>query len=123
MNLHGIVRGAITAVNPDIPATLRQSTGYTVNADYTRTPTYQETPGVPIQVQGLNAKDLEHMDALNIQGVLRSVHLYGNWQGVVRVLSAGGDVFKFNGQTWLVVHVMETWPDWSRVIVALQNGA
>ena len=32
MNLHNIVRGGITMVNPDTPATLLRSTGYTTGA-------------------------------------------------------------------------------------------
>ena len=127
MNLHGIVRGAITSVNPDVPATLRRSTGtYTTAPDGKRTPGYVDTAGVMVQVQGLSAKDIQHMDALNIQGVLRSVHLNGDWQGVVRPLGQGGDLFRFSNpagvmQWWLVVNVMETWPVWCRVIVALQT--
>lgn len=125
MNLHGLVRAAITSVNPDITATLRRSLGtYTTGADGSRTPDYADSVA-QIQVQGLSAKDLQHLDALNIQGVLRSVHLNGDWQGVERPLSKGGDLFKFADPAgvqrwWLVVNVMETWPDWCRVVVAMQ---
>jgi len=126
MNLHGIVRGAITSVNPDVLATLRRPTGeYTTAPDGLRTPEYDERTDVPIQVQALSGKDVQHMDALNIQGVLRSVHLDGDWQGVFRPDGLGGDLFTFGyagapARTWLVVQVMETWPDWSRVVVQLQ---
>ncbi len=40
MNLHGIVRGMIGAVNPDITATLLQATGANVTA-----PNGKRTPG------------------------------------------------------------------------------
>lgn len=119
MNLHGLVRGAITAVNPDIQATVTRADGYTTGPSGKQVPVVVSSPAL-VQVQGLNAKDIEHMNALNIQGVLRSVHLYGDWRGIQRATSSGGDTMTFNGQSWRVVHVMETWPDWSRVIVAQQ---
>lgn len=121
MNLHAIASGVIAAVNPPIKVTVKRSTGYTTAASGKRTPTYQTTNNVDAQVQGVNAKELEHLNAMNIQGVLRSVHINGDWRGIQRATQSGGDVLEFGGQTWLVVHVFETWPDWSRVIVALQQ--
>lgn len=44
MNLHSIVRGVIPAVNPDTPATVQISNGYTQDANYRQVPAYQ-TPG------------------------------------------------------------------------------
>ena len=125
MNLHNAVRGAIRVVNPDITATLLRSTGYTTGTDGKQTPTYSTLSG-SIQVQGLSGTDLRHTDSLNIQGVLRKVYINGNWAGVIRVDSKGGDIMKFPQipgaavQDWRVVEVSETWPDWSSVIVCLQ---
>lgn len=126
MNLHGIVRGAITSVNPDISATLLRSNGYVTGADGKQVPVFLSFSG-KIQVQGVSAKDLEHTDYLNIQGVLRTVYLVGNWAGVVRADQKGGDIMKFPQvpgaaiQDWRVVSVKETWPDWCSVIVWLQS--
>lgn len=125
MNLHGMVRGAITSVNPDITATLYRSNGYTTTASGKQVPAYTILSG-SIQVQGVSAKDLEHTDFLNIQGILRTVYIKGNWAGVVRADQKGGDIMKFPQvpgavvQDWLVVSVKETWPDWCSVIVCLQ---
>lgn len=125
MNLHGITRAYITQVNPDIDATLIKSTGYTV-INYKQTPTYSVTP-VRIQVQGVKPSTLQHMDALNIQGVLRQVHMYGNTAGVVRPDGTGGDLMNFPqapgsaAQTWKVVAVLETFPDWCSLVVQLQT--
>lgn len=126
MNLHGIVRGAITSINPDINATLLRSNGYTTDAAGKQTPAYLTFTG-KIQVQGVNGKDLEHTDRLNIQGVLRTVYLRGNWAGVIRADQRGGDVLKFPQlpgatiQDWRVVNVAESWPDWTKAIVCLQT--
>lgn len=127
MNLHGMVRGAITTINPDITASFQRSTGNTVGADFSQTPTYATAVPVRIQSQALSGKDLRHAEFLNLQGVLRTVYMYGNTQGVVRPSQQGGDLLAFplvpGGQTlnWLVVEVGETWPDWCKVTVCLQQ--
>lgn len=127
MNLHGIVRGAITSVNPDITAMFQRSTGNTVSAAGKQVPTYATAVPVQIQAQATDGDDLKHIEALNIQGVFRAVYMYGNTQGVVRPNQKGGDLLQFEQtpgsgqQTWLVVKVTETWPDWSRVLVCLQQ--
>ena len=72
-------------------------------------------------------EDLRHTDSLNIQGVLRTVYLRGNWAGVVRANQTGGDIMKFPQQRgaansdWRVVTIKEQWPDWVAVIVVLQS--
>lgn len=125
MNLHGIVRGAITSVNPDIDATLLRSNGYTTNDAGMQIPEFLRFAG-RIQVQATSGQDQRNTDYLNIQGVLRTVYLRGNWAGVVRADKKGGDILRFAQvpgtavQDWKVVAVKETWPDWSSVIVWLQ---
>lgn len=125
MNLHGIVRGAITSVNPDVAATLYRSTGYTTSTSGKQTPSYAVVTG-SIQVQHLSGKDLKHAERLNLQGVLRSVYMFGDWQGVVRADEKGGDLLVFRPvpaddlKVWKVVNVAETYPDWCKVLVAMQ---
>ena len=126
MNLHGTIRGAITSVNPDIIAQYRRSTGNTVGADFSQTPSYAPAVPVRIQPQALKGTALRHAEALNLQGVLRTVYMYGNTQAVFRPLQTGADLLQFplvpNGPAlnWLVVDVVETWPDWCNVTVCLQ---
>ncbi len=123
MNLHSAVRGAIRNINPDIAATLRQSTGYVTDAGGKQWPAYADPIASTVQVQAVAGKDLEHTNGLNIQGVLRKVYLYGNWQGVVRADMRGGDLFQFSQvpgggvQRWKVYTVFETWSDWCAVVV------
>ncbi len=132
MNLHAIVRGAITVVNPDVPATLRRSSGFTIAPDGTQVPEYVDVQGVPVQVQALSFQDLHQLDGLNIQGVRRAVYLNGAAMGIVRNLQVGGDLFIFpagvlpEGDTWLVAHVLEQWgpgPEWCKCALTLQAGA
>lgn len=125
MNLHGIVRGAISAVNPDITMTMLRSNGYTTDSAGARTPVFVTLTGKG-QVQAASGGTIQRMSNLGIQGVLRAVYLYGNWCGIVRADQKGGDVLQFPQvpgaaiQHWKVVEVTETWPDWSRVVVVLQ---
>lgn len=128
MNLHGIVAPAIATVNPFVSATRRRSIGYTTAPDGSRAPTYSDV-SVRVQVQALTFTDLQHLDGLNIQGVRRAMYLDGPALAAVRPLQAGGDLFVFpagtfiEGDTWLVAHMLEEWPDWSKVAITLQNGA
>jgi len=129
MNLHGLVSGVVGTVNPFVPVTLQQSTGYATAPDGSRTPSYTASTQ-SAQVQALSAREIAHLDGLNIQGVLRKAYLSGNWQGVYRPGQKGGDrlVFDSNasvpanlqGTVWLVATVLETWPDWCSLAIQLQ---
>ncbi|MCL2887521.1 MAG: hypothetical protein FWF20_12270 [Betaproteobacteria bacterium] len=127
INVHALASGAIQQVNADTPVVWLRSTGsYTTDAAGHRAPV-MASQTVDANVQGLSASDLQHAEGLNIQGVLRSVHLYGNVQGVVRADQQGGDILQFPAEpggaarNWRVIQVMETWPTWCRVLVHLQN--
>jgi hypothetical protein len=119
LNLHGVASGVLDAVNPRIPAVLKASKGWTETPDGHRLPVLKPQNGM-IQVQGITAMELAHLSALNITGVLRKVYLDGDWNAIVRSTGQGGDLFSFGGHDWLVVHVLETWPEWSAVIVSQQ---
>lgn len=126
VNVRGIVRQAVASINPDITATILQSDGYTTGSDYKQVPKYKTITGVTIQVQGsMNAQELAQVNNLNIQGVKQAVYIPGNWQGVVRADKKGGDVLQFADtdglvKNWLIVHILESWPEFTKVIVTLQ---
>lgn len=125
MNLRGISNQYTQSVNPNISVTWLKSGGYTTNAAGARVPTQISTV-IQAQVQGINGTDLRHVDSLALQGVFRSVHMFGNPQGMVRIDAQGGDILQFPEipggavRNWKVIHVAETWPEWGRVIVSLQ---
>ena len=139
MNLHSIVRSAITSVNPDTPVDLAPELRLR-NARLMRTqvPIYQPNFGVMVQIQGTSAQDLQHVNYLNLQSVLRKIYAYSAVNGAVRVALQGGDLLVFedwnpvpvldsnggfiydsNGDKvmtfaqryWKVVQVLERWPD------------
>jgi hypothetical protein len=124
VNLHQIVAGAIGTVNPQVPCTIQQSTGYTIGADGTQAPTYTTVSGVPCQIQALTYSDLQKMQGLNIQGLRRAVYVNGNFNGVVRPALKGGDLITTpDGRIWLVAIALEQWPDWCKCAITLQNGS
>lgn len=121
MNLRGVATQFTSIINPQITVTITASTGYTTADDGSQMPSYAAPVTTSAQVQQLTAREIQHMDALNIQGNLRKVWLNGNWNGIIRPKRQGGDLMSFNGQNWLIVEVLEAWPDWCSVVVALQQ--
>lgn len=120
MDLRAIANNLSSQVNPNIPAVLFASTGYTKGAGQRQVPTYAAAQDVVIQLQALDSSDLNQLDGLNIQGQLRAVYIRGALNSVVRVSSEGGDKLVFAGQTWLVTKVLETWPLWTKAAITLQ---
>ncbi len=132
MNLHGIVRGAINSVNQDRTALYLASVGNIVNADFSQTPSYAPGVQVRIQIQPLGKEELRHIEKLNMQGVFRTVYMYGNTQGIVRILAQGGDLLQFAPfqgqavQNWKVVGPVDgPWNvndgGWTKLLVCLQT--
>lgn len=119
MNLHGLVSGAIAVINPFTDGTMQVSTGYTTGASGSRAPNYSSVE-VSLQLQALSYQDLKQIDGLNIQGVLKAAYVKGNFNGVNRPKQQGGDLLEIGSDTWLIVQVLETWPDWCKLIVNLQ---
>jgi hypothetical protein len=122
MNLHGIVSPGIGAVNPSVPGTVLNSTGYTTAPNGKQTPTYAST-AASLQVQKASGETIRHLDGLNIQGVIREVWAFGNIEGLDRITSSGGASLVFGGFIWYVVQVIETWDvsGWCHVAVLRQG--
>jgi hypothetical protein len=131
-NLHGLVRGAINSVNPDVAGQWIVSTGNTVDDAGKSTPSYAAAVPARFQVQGVKGSDLKKYEFLQAQGVYRAVYAYANLDAINRVESKGGDLLTFPqyprgpARTWLVSAVDEPWTSgngnlaWCRVIVTLQ---
>lgn len=123
MDLRGLANGVATSVNANKSVTVLRSTGYTIGAGLKQVPTYAAPVTGPGQVQALDMKDLKQLDGLNIQGTTRAIYLRGALAGVIRPAGTGGDLVQFDGQTWLVTKVLESWPTWTKAAIVLQGGA
>lgn len=113
--------GPVAIVNPTIAGTLQKSNGYVTAGNGSRTPNY-DVSDASFQVQALTAKEIQHLDSLNITGKMQAVHFPGRLEAMDRSSHKGGDVLTFDGADWLVVQELEYWPasGWSRVAVQKQ---
>lgn len=123
MNIRGLANTAIQTINPNEIVTVLRSTGYTQGAGARQVPSYADPITGSAQVQALDGDDLKQIDGLNIQGVIKAIYLYGELAGTIRPDQTGGDIIKRknNTETWLVVKVLEGWPNWSKAVIVLQN--
>ncbi len=111
---------------------IQVSNGSTIQSDGTSVPTYCDPVTVSADVQALSGGDIQHMDALNIQGRKMAFYINGNIDGLIRVNNQGGDLItvvsggnnpQLVGSVWLVSEISEYWPDWCKVLAVLQNDA
>lgn len=123
MDLRGIANGGITTVNPNETVIVLRSTGFAMGAGAKQVPTYAAPVSGPAQVQALSSDDVKQLDGLNIQGTVQVIYLRGVLAGVVRPNQTGGDLVKRKGgsETYLVVKVLENWPDWTKAVICLQG--
>ncbi len=129
MDLRGLANGVTTTVNPNQTVTVLRSTGFTTGAGAKQVPSYAAPVSGPAQIQALDADDIKQLDGLNIQGTIRAIYLRGTLAGVVRPNQTGGDLVTIAAPapvalrgTWLVVKVLESWPDWTKAAVVLQGS-
>ena len=124
MNLQAITGGIVSVVNPTQQLAVQISKGYVTAPDGSRSESYFPTQIFPGQVQPLAYKDLIQTDGIAMNGLKNVILIQGNVEGIVRPDKSGGDLITDeSGKVWLVVLVMEHWPDWTKVAVVLQNGA
>jgi len=120
MNVHGMVADVIGNVNPNRVITCKRSIGYTKGANYQQTPEYRNIM-VLANIQALSGTEIQRLNSLNIQGILKAIYVHGKFDAIVRMSGKGGDLFQFDRQTWLAVHVLENWESWTKLAVQLQT--
>jgi hypothetical protein len=124
MNLHSIASRSISAINPMVPITIQTSNGYTTNPDGSRVPAYNAYVSVLAQLQPLAYGDLVKIEGLNITAERQKVYVSGDYHAIVRVTQKGGDLVTLqDGSIWLVVQVLEDWPNWCSFAIVRQNGS
>jgi hypothetical protein len=79
------------------------------------------------QIQPITWGDLQQMDGINLGGVRWKIYVNGELDGVVRPELKGGDLITIStGRhqgVWLVVQVLEQYPDWCCAAITLQDGS
>lgn len=102
VNLHDVVRSAITVLHPDETVTLYQSLGQT-NVAGLITPKYAEPQTVMAQIQSANNADLEHIGYIGQNKIVMRFWLYAGAYppaGIVRPFSRNGDMIRRADGTW-----------------------
>ena len=128
INLRAVANSITSTINPNIPAVLKRSTGYTTDDAGVRVNAFTEQ-NIVIQSQSMTSKELQLVESLGLQGYTRAVHLNGNIEGLRRHVEQGADILRFKQHDdsepmdWLVVQVMESWPNWCRVLLCRQGAA
>ncbi len=122
MNLRGIANSVITSINPNIDAVLRVNEGYTVDDTGKQIPRFSEVP-ITVQPQSLSTQDLEHLNLMSQQGQFIYAYANGRISALRRSLGKGSEqiVFTPYGEdvpvTWKVKQVIESYPDWVKVLL------
>lgn len=111
INLHAIVRGAITAVNPDEEFLIIQSLGEQ-NVKGKITAKYADAVLIKAQMQSLNGDELQQFDNTLRTEIANKFYLYSQPLrpcGQFRVISRTGDfLFRIkDGTIWRIFNVAE----------------
>lgn len=121
MSLHDLASGIISNINPMMVCQLQKNTGSVAAAGGHRTPSYAASAPVRAQVQQLTAAEIAHMNDMNMSGIHRKVWCDAQLTGVDRLSGVGGDLLTMPDTTiWLVVEVVESWPDWCSALLQKQ---
>lgn len=122
MNLRNIANGVIAGINPNHPAVLKINDGYTVDAEGNQIPRLTEIP-ITIQPQSLATADLEHLNLANQQGQFLYAYANGRISALRRAQGKGSEYIVFTpyGEDapaeWMVKQVIESYPDWVKVLL------
>lgn len=125
MDLFDLADSAIDMVNPDETVQVMRSTGFTIGEGRKQSPAYAPAVQGPAQVQALDGSDLGLTEGLNVQGEIRAIYLRGSLAGVIRPDGKGGDLVLRGtsfSEVWLVVKVLESWPEWTKAVITRQLG-
>jgi hypothetical protein len=132
LNLHGIVRGAITGVAKDQPCELFIMSGKQVRDDRGgMMPVFKAPVTIRGQWQSLSPDTLQHLENVELATTVRRIYLYADtdrakrpW-AVWRPLGRSGDMVRDeNGQLWRIDAVIEdfTHEGWVCVQATMQTS-
>lgn len=115
INLHHVVRGAITTVHPDETILWYQNKGAT-NVGGILKPSYAEPLSLVAQVQSESDASLMHANRADMNTETIKVYLYWDAQtnplNLDRFTAKGGDIFKrADGTFWLVTALTDNFAD------------
>lgn len=121
MNLHNIVRSAITSINPDQTITLKKFLSDVIDEFGKVVNTFEESE-VIAQIQPVSSEKLQHLNNFNTSNTYQKVFLNGLQNGLSQPLSTNGDSFIIDNKEWLIVEAPQQWKysGWNSLIISLQ---
>ena len=116
MNLHNIVRPAITAINPDQPVTIKVNQGNQHFSGGIVEPLW-ETISAMAQVQPVLSNEIQFIDNYVSSSEYRNFYLNGAYSGLNRRSTTGGDIITWDGKDYFVDSEPEPWNTvgWTKV--------
>lgn len=111
-----------SAVNENVTATVKISTGYTVSPSGKQEQSYVSVNRV-LQLQSMESDELEHFGFSSQQGVFKSVYMDGMIDIIDRMDQKGTSLVETQRygdsriSTWQVVKIAESYNDWVRFII------
>ena len=116
MNLHNIVRPAITAINPDQQITIKVNKGNQHFAGGIVEPIFEEI-STTAQVQPVPSSEIQFIDNYVSSNTYRNFYLNGEFSGLNRRKGTGGDIITWNGFDWYIDSEPEPWNTvgWTKV--------
>lgn len=127
INLHNVVRAAITSIHPDEECVLYQSVGQK-NIKGVVKPVYNAPLTIKANIQPLDADALKHLESLNMTPQGEQAFLYSDdalpVAGQKRLpITRNGDIIQRGDTWWLITSVLEdwTWDGWANVTINQQT--
>ena len=122
MNLSAIANGMTSSVNPNMQAILKVNEGYEVDDYGDQIPKFIEHT-ITIQTQSMSTADLERLNYASQQGQFLYVYANGSVSALRRSQGKGAEMMTFKpygedvDADWMVKQVVESYPDWVKVVL------
>ena len=122
LRVRKIANSMTRAVNENVMATLKVSTGYDISPSGDQIPKYAEYQR-ELQLQSMDSEDLQHYGFANNQGLFMSAYADGMIDVLNRDEQLGTTIVetqKYGSstiRTWQVVKIAESYNDWVKIII------
>lgn len=118
VNLHNLVRSAISSINPDQTVQIKKFIRQEHQPGGIDIPVYSDPITVVAQAQPVASDEIQHINNYVSSSKYENLWITGNWQGLNRRSETGGDIIIWNGHNWYIDDVAEDWDPtagWTKV--------
>lgn len=122
MNLHNIVRNAISTVNPEQDIQVIYYEGYD-NSGAIPVIQYSEPVTIKAQIQPVPSEEIQFVNDFNASSIYRNVFITGDLSSINRPMQKGRDKILWDNKEWLVNSLPEGWTataGWQKLVIVAQ---